>query len=154
AELHAYAWERLLLDRDGSEVAVACSPEHPLSRYTGLALAEPRALRKRGERLRLLVAVSNPTKLPDGFARIDVRQELEDLVAVLQRVDGLTVTLLPGRTAGSAEEFGDFAAKKAEWEEAGFEVAEGPISLPALGQAFEKNDIVHFLGHGIYATTK
>src|SRR5215510_11976113 len=24
AELHAYAWERLLLDRDGTEVAVAC----------------------------------------------------------------------------------------------------------------------------------
>ena len=151
-ELHAYAWERLLLEWDGNEVAAACSPALPFSRYTGLARPEPQPLSERGGRLRLLIAVANPTGLPEGFEPIAVRSELDQLLRVLKQVDGIIVTVLPGRTCGSPEEFGDFQAKAREWEDAGFQVQPGAISAEAVAKSLANQDIIHMLGHGAYST--
>ena len=151
AELHAYAWERLLLEWDGKQVAAACSPALPFSRYTGLARPEPQPLRERAGRLRLLIAVSNPTGLPEGFEPIAVRSELDQLLEVLKLVDGLRVTVLPGRTCGSTEEFGDFQAKAREWKDAGFRVQPGAVSAETLAKSLANQDIIHILGHGAYS---
>jgi hypothetical protein len=154
ADLHAYSWERLLVDHDGNSLAAACAPALPFSRYTGLGQSEAKTLKGRGGHLRLLVVVSNPTGLPQGFVRIDVRNELNELLGVLKDVDGLEVTVLPGRTTGSAEEFPDFAAQKKQWEEAGFTVEPGPLCADALKSSLREQDIVHILAHGSYSPTK
>jgi hypothetical protein len=75
-ELHALPWERLYHRHHGKLVPLGASTLTPFSRYTSLEIREPQAVAETP--LRLLVALSNPDKLPGGLAPANVELEIEN----------------------------------------------------------------------------
>src|SRR5215470_584302 len=96
SELQALMWERMFVELNGKQVALSSADLTPFSRFTRLSRAEPGAIKDRP--LRILIAVSNPTKLPDGYVGIEVEEEIESIADALANVDDIAVTIMPGRT--------------------------------------------------------
>ena len=103
AELQVVPWERLYHLHKGKPVPLATSTLTPFSRYTGLEGAEAKPVAERP--IRMLVAIANPSDLPEE-KRIDVTAEVRNLreaLGDLQRNRLIQVTLMPGRTGLTAE---------------------------------------------------
>ncbi len=138
--MHALPWERLFHRSGDSEVPLAASARTPFSRFliTGAADQGP----VRDERLRLLVAIANPTNLPAGMAAIDAAGEvtaLADLLAELGgRVEG---TLLPGRS-------GLPGPLKERLAREGWRVIDGAASWSNIQRRLPGQHALHILAHG------
>src|SRR5262245_32237697 len=100
-ELQALMWERMFVELNGNYVPLASAELTPYSRFTRLSKAEPGVIKDRP--LKILVAVSNPTNLPVGYAEIKVEEEVESIADALANVDDIAVTILPGRTGVKSE---------------------------------------------------
>src|SRR5262249_52204550 len=101
SELQALMWGRVFVGLNGKKVALLSGELTPFSRFTRLSRAEPGAIKDRP--LRILIAVSNPTNLPDGYVGIDVEAEIESVADALANVDDIAVTIMPGRTRVKSE---------------------------------------------------
>gem|GEM_PF-906260 len=144
-ELQALMWERVFVELDGQHVSLASAESTPFSRFTRLSKAEPQAIIDRP--LKLLVAVANPISLPEGFAPIEVEDEIQNIASALAGVPDLVVTLLPGRTGISKALRDDLAAK-------GMVIEEGPATPETLQVQLASHHILHYLGHGTFQRDK
>jgi len=143
-ELHAFPWERLYHLHKGKTLPLAASAQTPLSRYTSLEIREPQPITD--VPVKVLVALSNPEKLPGDLAPANVDLEVESLRRAL---DGLRqqgqvqVTLMPGRTGLSA-------ALRSRLEGEGYKIVDGPVTLFSLAPQLLKAHVFHFIGHGAF----
>jgi HEAT repeat protein len=143
-ELHSIPWERLYHSHKDQLTPLTTSALTPFSRYTALGEAEPERVTERP--LRLLFAIANPVDLPEGFAAIEVEEEVEMMLEALGGLPGggqYEVTILPGRT-------GLPPAQRARLEREGHLVAEGATSLNNLLHHLSGCHVFHFLGHGFF----
>ncbi len=141
ADLHAYPWERLFMQWQGSAIPLAASSLIPFSRFIPLEEGQQEPIEDRP--IRLLLAVSSPTRLPNGLVHINVEEQLRSLTAAISTVPDLDVTVLPGHT-----ELSD--AYREELAGLGFKVLPGSTTLERLIEAAGKNHIVHLLSHGTF----
>lgn len=140
-ELHAYPWERMLVPFQGSTIPLAASSLVPFSRYIQLPAAQQGPIEDRP--IKILFAVSNPQRLPEGLQPIEVETELSGLVESIARINDLSVTILPGRTPVSDK-------LKSRIAELKMTLAAGPTTLNKLAGLSNENDVVHILCHGSY----
>ncbi|MSP13703.1 MAG: hypothetical protein EXR62_12200, partial [Chloroflexi bacterium] len=96
-ELHALPWERLFHVFDQGEIPLAASARTPFSRFLVSGVGDQPPVQELP--LRLLVAIANPTGLPDGCSPLDVAGEAASLAALLAGFSGVIQgTLLAGRS--------------------------------------------------------
>lgn len=144
SHLHAYPWERLLVEWEGASIPLAASTLVPFSRYIPLEQGRQDPIEERP--IRMLLAVSNPIRLPFDLEHIDVEAQLRSLTAELSSIPDLQITVLPGRTPLSDE-------YTKELIESGCNILAGPTKLTALMEAAGGNHIVHLLSHGTFRGT-
>jgi len=143
-ELHAIAWERLYHIHKGHWVPLGASTLTPLSRYTSLEIREPQPIT--AVPLQMLVALSNPDKLPGGLAPANIELEVESLRRALDglcRAGQVRVTLMPGHSGLSP-------ALRAKLEGEGYTIVDGPLTLFNLAPQIAQTHIFHFIGHGAF----
>jgi hypothetical protein len=149
AELHhEVAWERLYNESTTRPVPLATSADTPFSRYISLDIADPQPADERP--LRVLVAISNPTGLPEGLAEVKVEQELLGLCQALgdlSREKQVDVTVMPGRTELTAD-------ARRQLEAASFKIVNGETSLSHILRHLQGKHVLHFLGHGQFQSNK
>lgn len=141
ADLHAYPWERLFVEWQGSSIPLAASSQVPFSRFIPLEEGQQDPIEDRP--IRLLLAVSNPLRLPAGLEHIDVEAQLKSLTAAISAVPDIKVTVLPGYT-GVSDEY------KQQLVALGYEVLPGATTLPRLIDSAGQHHIVHLLCHGTF----
>jgi hypothetical protein len=144
AELQALPWERLYHAPRGEAIPLATSALNPFSRYTSLDVRDPQPVATRP--VRMLIALSNPTDLPEGLKPLDVDTEvrtLQQALGDLRRADRVRVTVLPGRTSVSPPLL-------AALEREGWDVVYGPTTFDALTRLMGRHEVVHFVGHGFF----
>ncbi|MGI8745744.1 MAG: CHAT domain-containing protein [Bryobacteraceae bacterium] len=141
SDLHAYPWERLFVPWQGSAIPLAASSQVPFSRFIPLEEGQQDPIETRP--IRLLLAVSNPLRLPTGLEHIDVEAQLKSLTDAISTVPGLKVTVLPGYTPVSGE-------YKQQLTALGYELLPGATTLPRLIDAAGQHHIVHLLCHGTF----
>ncbi|MGD8854700.1 MAG: CHAT domain-containing protein [Chloroflexota bacterium] len=145
-ELHAVRWERLLHYHGGGPIPVSITWDTPLSRYTGLGIAEPQPVGSRP--LKMLLAIANPSNLKSDYDLAEVKADVEvanlrPALDALQANKQLEVTILPGQ--GGLE-----PAFKDELKAAGYHVEERMTSLENIQRRLPDYDIFHFIGHGAF----
>ena len=145
-ELQALMWERAYVELNGHSVPLSSAELTPYSRFTRLSKAEPGAIKDRP--LKILIAVSNPTGLPAGYAEIKVEEEVESIADALADVDDIAVTILPGRTGVKSETL------REKLRQLKFKVEEGPTSPDAIQTKLGEHHILHYLGHGKFQPGK
>ena len=145
-ELQALMWERIFVELNGHYVPLSSAELTPYSRFTRLSKAEPGAIKERP--LKILIAVSNPTNLPAGYAEIKVEEEIESIADALANVDDIAVTILPGRTGVKSDKL------REKLRRLKFRVEEGPASPDAIQTKLGEHHILHFLGHGKFQPGK
>ncbi|HKQ76446.1 MAG TPA: CHAT domain-containing protein [Blastocatellia bacterium] len=146
SELQALMWERIFVELNGKRVPLSSADLTPFSRFTRLSKAEPGAIKDRP--LRILIAVSNPTKLPDGYVGIEVEEEIESLADALANVDDIAVTIMPGRTGLKSDRLLE------KLRRLNIKVEEGATSPDAIQTKLGEHHILHFLGHGKFQPAK
>ncbi|MGE0128151.1 MAG: CHAT domain-containing protein [Blastocatellales bacterium] len=140
-ELQALMWERTFVELNGQQVALSSAELTPFSRFTRLSKAEPKVI---GERpLKILIAISNPTGLPAGYAEIKVEEEVESIADALAGVDDIDVTILPGRTGVSEKLLEKLRQQK-------IEIIGGAATADAIQTNLGEHHILHYLGHGFF----
>ena len=96
-ELHVLPWERLFHVFSNTETPISTDARTPFSRFLVSGAGDQPTVLERP--LRMLVAVANPSNLPDGCSPLDVEGEVTGLVDLLanstERVQG---TLLADRS--------------------------------------------------------
>lgn len=142
--LQTLRWERLGLPVSEQTVPLSVSGQTPFSRFFSResAISEPLTQRP----VRMVVAISNPSNLPTGFAPIDVEQEIGSLLLSLGelRTSGkLRVTLLPGRSGVSK-------SLRRQLQQAGVAIDDGATTLDAVQDRLLNCHLFHFLGHGVF----
>ncbi|MCG3161100.1 MAG: hypothetical protein JMDDDDMK_02218 [Acidobacteria bacterium] len=145
-ELQALMWERMFVELNGQQVPLSSAELTPYSRFTRLSKAEPSAIKDRP--LRILIAISNPSNLPAGYAEIKVDEEVESLADALTDVDDIAVTILPGRTGVKSDKLRD------KLRHLKFKVLEGSTTPDAIQKELGKHHILHYLGHGKFQPNK
>lgn len=143
-ELHAIPWERLYHLHKGNTVPLGASTLTPLSRYTSLEAREPAPIPDTP--IRMLVAVSNPSNLPNGLAPANVDVEVDNLrrsLSELKKQGKVEVTILPGHTGLSSSLRGKLEAE-------GYTLLEGVTNLFNIAPHLAKSHIFHFIGHGAF----
>src|SRR5262249_34123192 len=146
SELQALMWERIFVELNGKQVALSSADLTPFSRFTRLSRAEPGAIKDRP--LRILIAVSNPTKLPDGYVGIEVEEEIESIADALANVDDIAVTIMPGRTGVKTDRL------REKLLQLKFKIVEGATSPDAIQTRLSEHHILHYLGHGKFQPNK
>jgi len=144
--LQAIKWERIYHYYNGQLMPLSTTAQTPFSRYTGLGIAEPRAIRQRP--LKVLVAIANPSDLKSGYGLepIDVEREVESLhraLGDLQNNQQIQVTILPGQS-GLPEKLTD------ELLTGGYQIEDRRTSIGNLMRRLGQFHIFHFLGHGAF----
>lgn len=145
-ELQALMWERIFVELNGQYVPLSSAELTPFSRFTRLSKAEPGAIKDRP--LRILIAVSNPTNLPAGYAEIKVEEEIESIADALTGVDDIAVTILPGRTGVQSDKLRDKLRRLK------FKVIEGAATPDLIQTQLDEHHILHYLGHGKFQPSK
>ncbi len=146
SELQALMWERTFVELNGQSVPLSSAELTPYSRFTRLSKAEPGAIKDRP--LKILIAISNPSNLPAGYAAIEVDEEIESIAGALANVDDIAVTILPGRTGVKSEKLLE------KLRQLKFKVIDGPTSPDAIQAMLGEHHILHFLGHGKFQAGK
>ncbi|MDQ2948557.1 MAG: CHAT domain-containing protein, partial [Acidobacteriota bacterium] len=144
ADLHAYPWERLFVQWQGSAIPLAASSLIPFSRFIPLEEGQQDPIEERP--IRLLLAVSSPIRLPEGLVHIDVENQLRSLTSAIATVHDLAVTVLPGHTQLSDTYLQELATL-------GIKVLPGSTTLERLIDAAGQHHIVHLLSHGTFDGT-
>ncbi len=145
-ELQALMWERIFVEVDGAQTPLSSSDQTPFSRFTRLSKADPVAIKDRP--LKILIAVSNPTNLPAGYASIEVEEEIESLADALSQVDDIAVTIMPGRTGLKSDQL------REKLKRLNFKVEEGATSPNTIQTKLGEHHILHYLGHGKFQPAK
>jgi CHAT domain-containing protein len=145
-ELQALMWERIFVELNGDHVPLSSADLTPFSRFTRLSKAEPAAIK--GRPLKILVAVSNPTNLPAGYAAIEVDEEIESIADALAQVDDISVTIMPGRTGVKSDRL------REKLRRLKFNIVEGATSPDAIQTKLGEHHILHYLGHGKFQPVK
>ncbi len=99
--------------------------------------------------IRLLVAISNPTDLPQGLAVLDVAREIETIHEALGNLHArgfLEVTILAGRS-GLPDEL------TAQLQADGYQLAAGSTTLDTIFRLLPRAHLFHFIGHGAFRGT-
>src|SRR5947209_5970272 len=141
SDLHAYPWERVFIQWQGSAIPLAASTLIPFSRFIPLEEGQQDPIEERP--IRLLLAVSSPVRLPSGLEHIDVEAQLKSLTDGISAIPDLAITVLPGHTALSDE-------YKQELAKRGIDVLPGATTLERLIGAAGRHHIVHLLSHGTF----
>ncbi|HKE05260.1 MAG TPA: CHAT domain-containing protein, partial [Blastocatellia bacterium] len=146
SELQALMWERIFVELNGKPVPISSADLTPFSRFTRLSMAEPGAIKDRP--LRILIAVSNPTNLPDGYVGIEVEKEIESIADALANVDDIAVTIMPGRTGVKSDSL------REKLRQLKFKIVESATSPDAIQTRLGEHHILHYLGHGKFQPAK
>lgn len=145
---HEISWERLYDSFLSQPRPLAASAATPFSRYISLATREPDLVSERP--IRILVAVANPTDLPEGMATVRVAEEIADLDKVmgeLRRKKQIEVTWMPGQT-GLPEDL------RARLDQPGYTIRDEVTSLGNIVRYLPGHHGLHFIGHGAYQSKK
>lgn len=140
-ELHELPWERLFHRFGAGEPApLATAAQTPFSRFLPVGAGDEPPVRE--PRLRMLVAIANPDKLPQGLSSIDVAAEVEALAGLVKGLQGrVAPTLLAGRTALPPQ-----LRRRLETE--GWELVDGPAGWGAIRRNLHGKHVLHILAHG------
>ena len=139
-ELHALAWERLFHVFGDDEAPLAATARTPFSRFLVSGAAEQPPVTERP--VRLLVAIANPTDLPEGCLPLDVAAEIASLADLVAASSGrLQGALIPGRTGLPA----DLSARLSA---GGWTIYDGVTSWQAIQRHLPAHHILHILAHG------
>jgi hypothetical protein len=145
-ELHTVRWERLLHYHGSDSIPISTTWDTPFSRYTGLGIAEPRAVDARP--LKMLLAIADPSNLESdyGLPAVNANEEVVNLRPALDALlvsNQLEVTILPGQK-------GLAATLQTELKAAGYIVESRMTSLENIQRRLPEHDIFHFIGHGAF----
>jgi formylglycine-generating enzyme required for sulfatase activity len=139
-ELHALPWERLFHVFGDEETPLATSARTPFSRFLVIGVGDQPPVQERP--LRLLLAVANPTGLPDTCLPLEAAGEVASLADLLAGLsDRVRGTLLAGRSVLPE----DLRQRLAEQ---GWAIHDGVTSWRAIQRWLPGHHILHILAHG------
>lgn len=150
-QLQALKWERLYHYHNEQFLPISVCAATAFSRYTGLGIAESRAIARRP--LQMLVAISNPGDLiaaSDGLAPVRVNEEVSsllDVLGALPRQQQIRLSLLMGH--GGEEQLTD--AVQDRLADLNCDVFTQATTLDRIGRLLATADIFHFIGHGQFS---
>jgi hypothetical protein len=146
SKLHALPWERLFHPFGENDEPLAASAATPFSRFLiGGAGGQPTATTRS---LHLLLALANPTNLPDGVAPLDVAREVATLADLLAATQGQVVgALLPGRSGLPAD-------LRQRLLNEGWRIHDGPTSWGNIQRHLHGQHMLHLVAHGQLAADR
>jgi formylglycine-generating enzyme required for sulfatase activity len=139
-ELHALPWERLFHVFGDVDQPLAASAQTPFSRFLVTGAGDQKAVAE--QTLRLLVAIANPTNLPECYGAIDVAGEVAALADLLAEQRGRVVgTVLAGRS-------GLPAPLRQRLAQEGWRVVDDVTSWGNIQRLLPGQHVLHILAHG------
>ncbi|MFN0166431.1 MAG: CHAT domain-containing protein [Bryobacteraceae bacterium] len=145
---HTLRWERMYWRVGDRDWPVATSPDLAFTRY----IVGEREDTETPEDpvFRLLLAVANPSNLPDKFAPVEVEPEIESIINAFMpfREDGrLQLCVIPGVTPLSD-------ALKQKLKEFGAQVIAGPSTIESIAAEAQRRHGLHIIAHGNFRAAK
>jgi hypothetical protein len=134
---HLFRWERLF-----DKGPISTSPSTPLSRYLLSESIDP-VIPDDGV-FHLVIALANPSNLPQGLAPVDVLAELRTLALAFQQMSNLSLfrlVVMPGSIALDDPLKQSLAAIRAR-------VVPGPVTLQSIKLEAQAADGLHIVSHG------